>query len=134
MPGTLESLGPIVRYVLEAAGTAGLDRRASYRLRLAVDELATNIVNHGYKESGRAGAVLVRAELDQQWLTIVLEDAGVPFDPRSLARPSQIDLPLEDRPIGGLGVYLAIQGVDEFRYEYVDSRNRNILRMRRASV
>ena len=42
----------------------------------------------------------------------------------------QIDLPLADRPIGGLGVFLAMEGVDEFRYEYDGACNRNIFVMR----
>jgi anti-sigma regulatory factor (Ser/Thr protein kinase) len=48
-----------------------------------------------------------------------------------MQRPEQIDLPLAERPIGGLGVFLAMENVDEFRHEYVDDRNRNILVMRR---
>jgi anti-sigma regulatory factor (Ser/Thr protein kinase) len=46
VPATLDSLGPIADYVMAAAAAAGLDRRASYRLRLAVDEIATNIMGY----------------------------------------------------------------------------------------
>jgi serine/threonine-protein kinase RsbW len=126
VPGTLDSLSLIRDYVRAAAAQAGLDRKRSYRLELAVDEIATNIVNHGYQEAGRVGDVVTRAEFDANALTIALEDTAVPFDPRHLRRPDQIDLPLAERPIGGLGVYLAMENVDEFRYEYVDGHNRNI--------
>ncbi len=133
VPATLESLNPIGQYVLAAAQTAGLDRKASYRLRLAVDEIATNIITHGYEDSGAAGDVMVRAELAPESLTITLEDTAMPFDPRGQDVPDQIGRPLEERPIGGLGVFLATQGVDEFRYEYVGQRNRNIFVVKRPN-
>ena len=131
VPGTLDSLTIIGQYVNAAAAAAGLDKKVAYRLRLAVDEIATNIIVHGYEEAGRTGAVLVRAALDQAALTITLEDTAVPFDPRHRLRPDQIDLPIEERPIGGLGVYLTTENVDRFEYEYVGNRNRNIFVMNR---
>jgi serine/threonine-protein kinase RsbW len=133
VPGTLESLTVIREYIKAAAEEAGLDVRRIYRLQLAVDEIATNIINHGYRESGRSGDVRMCAEIDHDSLTITLEDTAVPFDPRRMKRPEQIDLPLAERPIGGLGVFLAMESVDEFRHEYVDNMNRNVFVMRRPS-
>lgn len=134
VPGTLESLSLIRDYIRAAAVQAGLDRKHSYRLELAVDEIATNIVNHGYQEAGKVGDVVTRAAIDANALTIALEDTAIPFDPRRLRRPEQIDLPLAERPIGGLGVFLAIENVDEFRYEYVDGHNRNIFVVKRNAA
>ena len=133
VPGSLDSLALIRGYVRAAAAEAGLDKKRAYRLELAVDEIATNIVNHGYREAGRTGDVVVRARIDARQLTITLEDTGLPFDPRRLTRPEQIDLPLADRPIGGLGIFLAMENVDEFRYEYANDHNRNIFVMARAT-
>ncbi len=131
VPGTLESLSAIGQYVIAAATAAGLDKKAAYRLRLAVDEIASNIVIHGYDEAGLTGDVLVLSEMDEQTLTITLEDSSAPFDSSKLGRPDQLDLPVEERPIGGLGIYLTIQNVDKFDYEYVNKRNRNIFVVKR---
>jgi anti-sigma regulatory factor (Ser/Thr protein kinase) len=133
VPGTLDSLALIRAYVKAAAEEAGLDSRRAYRLQLAVDELATNTINHGYYDEGIAGEVRVCAEIDRDSLTITLEDTAAPFDPRRMRRPEQIALPLAERPIGGLGVFLAMESVDEFRHEYVDNMNRNVLVMRRST-
>jgi anti-sigma regulatory factor (Ser/Thr protein kinase) len=133
VPGTLDSLGPIREYVRAAAAEARLDRKRAYRLELAVDEIATNIANHGYNEAGRTGEIVVHAVIDAAALTITLADTAVPFDPRRLQRPDQIDLPLAERPMGGLGIFLVMENVDEFRYEYVDGRNRNIFVMKRMA-
>ena len=134
VPGTLDALGTIREYVKDAAVAAGLDKKASYRLRLAVDEIATNIIVHGYAEAGLEGVVSLRADIDEETLTISVEDTGVAYDPRRHESPDDLDQPLEQREIGGLGVFLAIQNVDEFLYEYVEGRNRNILVMDRPAV
>jgi anti-sigma regulatory factor (Ser/Thr protein kinase) len=129
---SLEALSPIGAFVMEAAAAAGIEKKAAYRLRLAVDEIATNIVVHGRPgERGAADDILVEAAVDDAALTITLEDAGPPFNPLEHQTPQNLDRPIEERPIGGLGVYLAIKGVDQFRYERVGARNRNIFVVRR---
>jgi anti-sigma regulatory factor (Ser/Thr protein kinase) len=133
VPATLDSLDAIAEFVMAAAAAAGLNQRASYRLRLAVDEIATNIIVHGYVEAGLQGALELQAEIDDSTLTLSIEDAGAAFDPRQASAP-ETDLPLEQRPIGGLGVYLAMRSVDEFLYERIGDRNRTIFKMHLSSA
>jgi serine/threonine-protein kinase RsbW len=128
VPATLDSLGAIADYVMAAAALASLDRRASYRLRLAVDEIATNIIVHGYANAEHQGMLELRADIDDKALTIVIDDTGVTYDPRQAPIPD-INLPIEQRPVGGLGVYLAMRSVDEFLYEQLGDRNRTIFKM-----
>jgi serine/threonine-protein kinase RsbW len=134
LPGELESLSVIGRYVVDAATAAGLDRAVAYRLRLAVDEIATNVVVHGYQEANETGSVAVSATIDERTLTIAVEDTARPFDPTAATLPDdeELELPLEERDIGGLGVMLAREGVDDFRYERVDGRNRTIIVVNRS--
>ena len=130
LPGTLDSLSKIGAYVLEAGSQAGLDKKIAYRLRLAVDEIATNSIVHGYDRVGEEGDLVVSAEIGEGILTIILEDTGPAYDPFKTPSPDDLDQPLDDRDIGGLGVFLAIQGVDEFRYEWLNETNRNIFTMK----
>lgn len=123
LPGTLDSLKPIREYVAKAAEKAGLDKRAVYRLNLAVDEIATNIVLHGYQEANLEGQVIVRADISEEALVIQLEDRGAGYDPIDVVDPENLDQPLEERTEGGLGVYLAVRSVDKFTYERIDDRN-----------
>ena len=74
--GQLSSLETIAQYVTAASAEAGLDQRATYRLRLAVDEVATNSITHGYQENGRTGSLFVRTCVDDQALTVTLEDTA----------------------------------------------------------
>jgi anti-sigma regulatory factor (Ser/Thr protein kinase) len=124
--GTLDSLDAIAKYVMAVAAATGLDKKTAYNLRLAVDEIATNIIIHGYEEAGREGVLDLQAFVDEQTLTISLKDTGVPYNPNQRLTPDDLDQPLEQRKIGGLGVYIAIQGVDKFIYERVGDRNHNI--------
>lgn len=133
VPGNLDSLKAIRHYVIEAAAQVGLDKKVAYRLQLSVDEIATNIIVHGYEQAGKTGTVTVQAEINQDTLTVTLEDSSAPFDPRPLERPEHINKPIKERPIGGLGVYLAMENVDKFEYEYVNNRNRNIFIIKRPS-
>lgn len=136
LPGQPESLSAIGRYIIEAAAAAGLDRSAAYKLRLAVDELATNVVIHGYQEAALEGDVSVAADMDEHVLTIAIEDTARPFDPTAQTLPGEeeLDLPLDERPIGGLGVLLAREGVDDLRYEYANGRNRTIITVNRPTA
>ena len=124
LPGTLDSLEAIGAFILRVSAEAGLERRATYRLRLAVDEIATNTVVHGYEEAGLLGTIDLWAEIDDSDLRVVLEDSAEPFDPRQTAPPEGMDLPLEERAIGGLGVFLALRGVDALEYQRDGDRNR----------
>jgi anti-sigma regulatory factor (Ser/Thr protein kinase) len=130
-PGTLESLGKIREYTRQAIALAGLDRKRAYRLLLAVDEIASNIVIHGYEEAGLQGEIVTRASLTDDALVISLEDTAIPYNPLEQPTPSGLELPLEERPFGGLGVYLAIQNIDRYDYFYENGRNRNILVMKK---
>ena len=137
LPGELTSLDAVGNFVLEQARLAGLDKHATYQLQLAVDELATNSITHGYQDHNLTGDIGISADIDDHALTIVIEDSAVPFDPlqRDLERVEEdFAKPLNDRPIGGLGIFFVRQAVHDFRYEWRDGRNRNTLVVRRPAT
>lgn len=126
LPAHLDSLDQIAQYVMQAAKEAGLDKKKTYKLRLAVDEIATNIINYGYGRAGMEGNIDLIAVIENNSLTLIVEDTSPEFDPTKRELDRDLDAPLEERPIGGLGIYLAVEGVDKFEYQRVDNRNRNI--------
>jgi serine/threonine-protein kinase RsbW len=124
-PGTLDALEPIRKYVEAVAQSAGLEQKAVYQLCLAVDEIATNIVLHGYEEAGLDGDLKISASVQDDNLVIQLEDHGKAYDPNFHDVPDAEDLAqrLESRNIGGLGIYLALDGVDDLQYTTTDEAN-----------
>ena len=134
-PGTLDSLDDIRQLVKAQAQQAGLGKKPTYQLLLAIDEIATNIITHGYEAAGTEGPLDVLTELADDQLRVTLEDEAAAFDPLKHQMPTEefFARPLEDRPIGGMGIHLTVNGVDEFKYEYAGNRNRNIFIMKTAA-
>ena len=86
-------------------------------------------VTEACQEQGATGDIAVAIEWTDHQLTVILEDTGVAYDPREQGMPTadELEKPLSDREIGGLGVFLALQGVDRFDYQRDNGVNRNTL-------
>ena len=131
VPARLDSLEVIANFLTAETATAGLDPQAGYKLRLAADEIATNIIVHGYAGAAQPGTIDIRVDSDERGVTVIVEDSAAPFDPRLVPPPDDLHLPPTQRRLGGLGIYLAMRSVDRFEYERVGDRNRNVLAMDR---
>ena len=129
LPGKLESLELIREHIKAAAAEAGLSKERTYRLILAADEIATNSIVHGYGEADLNGYLTLWAEITDRSLTIVIEDSAPPYKLPKKVGSEELESPLEERQVGGLGLFLAINNVDEFRYEHLEKRNRHIFIM-----
>jgi anti-sigma regulatory factor (Ser/Thr protein kinase) len=132
LPADLDSLAELRRYAKEAADGAGIDEARTYKLQLAVDEIATNIISYGYKDVGASAVITIGGEIRDGALVVTLEDHAPAFDPRTVRIPGAEDFakPLEERAIGGLGIFLAIHGVDRFDYRRDGDRNLNIFQIK----
>ena len=126
-PGTVDSLETLRAYIGTLSAEAGLSKKSTYSLKLAIDEIATNIILYGYEAAGLKASFTVESEITSGELIVILEDEAAAFDPLAREMPDDQDLtiPLEERAIGGLGIFLTINGVDEFSYANVDGKNRN---------
>jgi len=124
LPAQLESLDAIAHYVLKVSQDAGVSRHRAYKFRLAVDELVTNIIVYGCANLAEISILEVRSEIDSRSLKIIVSDTGIAFDPTErVFDRSLLSKPIEERPIGGLGIFLALQNVDEFSYQVTEKKN-----------
>lgn len=89
-------------------------------LRLACEELFLNISEYAYPQN--KGKVEVGCEINGEDIIIILRDSGVPFNPFELADPD-IATALEDRQIGGLGIFIVKKTMDNVGYERVGGQN-----------
>ncbi len=117
---------PMLGEWMEVTGEQlGLPMAAVFQLNLALEEAFVNVVDYAYP--GKNGMpVQLNMDGTGETLTFTLIDEGEPFDPTTLDEPDT-SLSAEERPIGGLGVFLVKQIMDEVRYER--QGNRNILTM-----
>jgi len=89
---------------------------------LALEEIFINVVRHGTRPD-RVPSVEVSLVMATDGLTMTIEDDSPQFDPLSLPAPD-VTAALAERPIGGLGVFLVRQMMDEVKYQRVGTRNR----------
>ena len=122
----LDVLTTFIRGILSAAGLSG-DNLLSFEL--ALEELFVNAMTHGAEAGGRTPKVSVTICPRNQVVETVFEDDAPAFNPLTHADPV-IDAPIEERPIGGLGVFLVKNVMDSVDYEYVTGRNRISMRKR----
>jgi len=92
-----------------------MDDSEIYAVELAIDEACTNIIEHAYQGENR-GDIECTCDCNDNCLTMVLHDHGKPFDPSTVTAPD-LDADIDDRPVGGLGIFLMKQLMDEVHFE-----------------
>ena len=101
-----------------------------HRIMIVLEELITNLAKYGY-QNRPAGNAEIAMQLDAPHLTIEFIDDGDPFDPLA-APPPDLEAPLEERDLGGLGVHIVRSLADEVRYSRAGDRN--VLQLMRRVV
>ncbi|HVA13173.1 MAG TPA: ATP-binding protein [Stellaceae bacterium] len=103
----------------------------AFKLNLALEELLTNTISYGFDDAGRHEIAVTVALIGGEIVAEIGDDAR-PFDPLQ-APPPDLDSPLEERRVGGLGVYLVKTLMDAVAYDRRDGRNHMTLRKRVAA-
>lgn len=112
----------------QAALEYGLSNDVQTDLRIALDEVVTNILKYAYADDG-AHEFTIRCELRDGSLETTIEDDGVAFDPLRVPAPD-LNAPIETRKVGGLGVHFVKNLMSAVRYERSQGRNRLTLSQR----
>jgi anti-sigma regulatory factor (Ser/Thr protein kinase) len=118
-PAHLTRLGREVAEFLEKQAVAP---RAAYAIQLVLEELVTNVINYAYDDAG-THEIGVRVALEAAFGVVEIEDDGRPFDPRDVPE-ADVRRPLEDRPVGGLGLHLVRQMAAKVDYRRAEGKNR----------
>lgn len=119
---TLDLLPQILDVLREPIGSLKITPKQRFQLELSLEEALVNIIKYAYPL--HSGEIEVDFKyLDNNGLEITIKDWGVPFDPKTIAHKNLNGVPLEDRPIGGLGIYFMNQLLDEVTYERLSGAN-----------
>ena len=108
-------------FVDEICELVGFDMKTTMQMNLAIEEAVVNVMNYAYPP-GKKGEINISATANDSRLKIIISDSGVPFDPTAKGE-ADTTLSAEERPIGGLGIFLVRQLMDSVNYEHVDSYN-----------
>ena len=119
---TTENLPEVQAFVEKQLEETDCSPRAQMQFGIAVEEIFVNIASYAYAPG--KGTATVRVELSEEptTVTITFIDHGVPYDPLAKADPD-VGLNAEERPVGGLGIFLTKKTMDEVGYEYRDGQN-----------
>ena len=120
-PAILANLEKMLDFTVNFAETRGFDKEIIGQIRLASEEAIVNVINHAYP--GTEGTVAVSCDAAEGGgIKIEITDEGIPFDPLSLPAPDT-SLPMEQRRIGGLGIFMIRKIMNEVKYRRDNGRN-----------
>jgi anti-sigma regulatory factor (Ser/Thr protein kinase) len=123
MEARLDEIERIHTAVDILAEAEGWEPELLFQIKLVLEEMGTNIVKYGYDEGGEQ-EFRITLMSESRALTMEIMDNGKPFDPFADSPPPDLDSPVEERPIGGLGVYLVRKLMDEAHYRREDGMNK----------
>ena len=119
---TVENIETVTDFVNEQLEALDCPMKAQMQIDIAIDELFGNIAHYAYNPE--VGSATVRVEVIEDPLAVIITfiDKGIPYDPLAKADPD-ITLSVEERDIGGLGIFMVKKSMDEITYEYKDGQN-----------
>lgn len=124
VPAKLDSLQGLVKSATGSALQCGLEGDGLFAVELVTEEAVVNVFKYAYHHG--EGKVRLRCLGEEDRFIIEVTDWGVPFDATAMPEPD-ITLPIEERQVGGLGIYLIKRMTDDMSYTREDGRN--ILRL-----
>ena len=125
------SLDEIRNYVAQIARTGNLNNKAVYAVQLAVDEACTNIIDYAYGGESKK-EIRVDCQITRDALEIRIEDSGKPFDISSVETSPDVSAPLSERQVGGLGIYLINNLMDDVQHQQA-GKTGNILILKKKT-
>lgn len=127
LPNDIETIPQLNEFIDLVAEEVGLDMSLTMSLNLAMEEAVVNVMDYAYP-NGQKGDVDIEVTADQEWMTFVITDTGIAFDPTT-KEDADTTLSAEERPIGGLGIFLVRQLMDDINYKR--EGNKNVLTLRK---
>lgn len=123
----LEELPRLVDFIDGFVEEHALPMKLGMQLQLALEELATNVIQHGY--GGKAGTIRLALERDGETVRAVLIDRAPAYDPFATAAPD-LEAGIDEREIGGLGVHLVREMAETVDYARCGDENHVMIAIR----
>lgn len=111
----------IADFIDDIVGETGIDKGLACSLNLALEEAVVNVMNYAYPED-TVGNIVLESYAFDGCLKFIITDNGIPFDPTSVKEPD-ISAGIDDRSIGGLGIFLVTHLMDKIEYKRVAGNN-----------
>ena len=124
----IDNIHKVTEFVESILEGADCPAKVCIQISLCVDELFSNIAHYSYPDREGDATVAVEVRNDEKTAEITFCDSGIPYNPLEKEDPDTT-LSADERPIGGLGIFLVKKNVDDIIYEYRDGKN--VLKIRK---
>ncbi len=118
----LSEIAPLADRVTAFCAARNLPEAIAYRINLALEEVLTNTIKYGYADDG-AHEIVIELQQTPDGMKVEIDDDARPFDLTQAPVPD-LAAPIEQRPIGGLGLHFVRTMMDEVRYRRAGGHNR----------
>lgn len=118
----IDDIQKVTEFVEKELKTMGCPRKSIIQIKVAIDEIFSNILHYGYPNKKGPVTVDVIEREDPHSVYIRFSDHGIPYNPIKAEDPD-VTLSAEEREIGGLGIYLVKQSMDDMKYKYENGQN-----------
>ena len=118
----VENLPEVLGFIEEKLEEKNFSMPVITQIDIAVEEMFVNIANYGYNGEVGQAEIIVNFKEQGECVEITLKDKGIPYNPLEKADPD-ITLSAEERPIGGLGIYMVKKSMDKVSYKNEDGYN-----------
>lgn len=122
----VEELPNVIGFVEEELKKYEFSSKVIMKLNLVIEEIFVNIASYAYKDSNGKCKIMIDYDKDKQEVKLSIEDNGIKFNPLEHQDPNTSSS-IDDRTIGGLGIFLVKNNVDNIIYKYEDNKNILIL-------
>ena len=117
----IAEISKLATFIEEVGEAFELTPDVIFNLNLVIEEAVVNVINYAYPKEEHQ-SIYLSANLHEDSIVLVLTDTGKEFDPTQ-APEADITLSAEERPIGGLGIFLIRQIMNEVKYQRIDGKN-----------
>ncbi len=122
LDATLDNLNTVLEFIDGTLESMDCPMRTQTQIDIAVEEIFVNIASYAYAPGTGPATIRLEPCSNPASLTITFMDSGVPYDPLKKDDPD-ITLSAEERPIGGLGIFMVKKSMDEMTYVYENGMN-----------
>ena len=121
LPNDVKEVATLGSFMKQVTERLNIGKQLAFKLRLALEEAVVNVMEYAYPK-GTAGEVNIRVTSNGHRLKFVITDAGISFNPTEVST-ADTTLTAEERPVGGLGIFLVRELMDSINYERIDGKN-----------
>ena len=121
---SLDKLYDMLKFIKEQAEAAGFQPAVISKIELAAEEALVNIISYGYPEQ-HGNIDIACSPPERDGIKIVIKDRGISYNPLTNAKKVDVTTTIEERTIGGYGIYFILRIMDEV--EYRRENNYNVL-------